>query len=191
MGSAVQQTLMFLIQFIFGLFSFVIVLRVWLRAIHADYNHPFVNSIAKSTTPLVRKLQKHIPDFGSIETASIVLLLLLTLVKLFLISFIAGHIPGVGGLFIWTLASLVEVVLDTVFYMMIMMAILSWIPNAQPDLYRLLAQLTEPLLQPVRRMIPLLGGMDLSPVVVLIVIQVIEMLMVNPVVRLGIGAAFR
>ena len=190
MGSVVQQTLMFIIQFIFGLYSFIIVLRLWLRMVDADYNHPFVASIAKSTTPIVRKLHKYIPDFGSIETASLVLLLILTLVKLLLVSFISGHIPQVGGLLAWTLASMIEALLDTVFYIMIMMAILSWIPNAQPALYALLMQITAPLLMPVRRFVPLLGGMDLSPVVVLVAIQVIEMLMVQPVIRASLSAAF-
>lgn len=191
MGSVVQQTLMFIIQFIFGLYSFVIVLRLWLRMAHADYNNPFVASIAKSTTPLVRKLQKYLPDIGNIETASLVLLLALTLIKLLLVSFISGHVPQAGGLLAWTLASVIEVLLDTVFYLMIMMAILSWIPNAQPGLHSLLAQITAPLLMPVRRFVPLLGGMDLSPVIVLVVIQVIEMLMVHPIIRASLSAAFR
>lgn len=191
MGTAVQQTLMFLVQFIFGLYSFVVVLRIWLRAIHADYNHPFVTSIARTTTPVVRQLQKYIPDIKGLETASVVLLLLLVLVKLLLISFIAGHIPAIAGLFVWAVASMIEVFLDTIFYLMIMMAILSWIPNAQPSLHLLLAQASEPILQPVRKIVPLLGGMDLSPVVVLLAIQVIEMLMVQPVIRAGISAAFR
>lgn len=193
MGSAVQQTLMFIVQFIFGLYSFIIVLRLWLRMVHADadYNFPFVAGIARATTPVVRKIQKYIPDFVNIETASLVLLLIITLIKLLLVSFISGHVPQVGGLLAWTLGSMVEVFLDTMFYLMIMMAILSWIPNAQPSLYSLLAQITVPLLAPVRRFIPLFGGMDLSPVVVLLAIQVIEMLMVQPVIRASIGAAFR
>jgi len=191
MESAVQQTLMFIVQFIFGLYSFVIVLRLWLRMVDADYHHPFVASIAKSTTPIVRKLQKYLPDFGHIETASLVLLLVLTLVKLLLMSFISGHIPQALGLLAWTLASAIEVILDAVFYVMIIMAVLSWIPNANPMLYGLLIQITTPLLMPVRRVIPLLGGMDLSPVVVLVVIQVLEMLVVHPVIRASLSAAFR
>lgn len=191
MGNALQQTLMFIVQFIFGLYSFVIVLRLWLQMLHADYHHPFVASIAKSTTPVVRKLKKYLPDFGSIETASVVLLLILTLVKLLLISFISGHVPQAGGLLAWTLVSMIEVMLDAVFYVMIMMAILSWIPHAQPDLYGLLMQITTPLLQPIRRIIPLLGGMDLSPIIILLGVQVIEMLLVQPVIRASLIAAFR
>lgn len=191
MGSAVQQTLMFIVQFVFGLYSFVIVLRLWLRMVDADYNHPFVASIAKSTTPVVRKLQKYLPDFGHFEAASLVLLLIATLVKLLLVSFISGHIPHAVGLLAWTLASVIEVVLDAAFYVMIIMAILSWIPNANPMLYGLLMQITTPLLMPIRKWVPLLGGMDLSPVVVLIVIQVVEMLLVNPIIRASLSATFR
>lgn len=190
MGSAVQQTLMFIVQFIFGLYSFVIVLRLWLRTVNADYNHPVVNSIARSTAPVVRKFQKYIPDIGKIETASVVLLLVITLLKLLLISFISGHIPNAGGLIAWTIGSSIEVCLDAAFYVMIIMALLSWIPNAQPQLYSLLAQLTAPILQPIRRIVPLIMGMDMSPVVMLLLIQVIEMLIVNQIIRAGISAAF-
>lgn len=191
MGSAVQQTLMFIVQFVFGLYSFVIVLRLWLRMVDADYNHPFVASIAKSTTPVVRKLQKYLPDFGHFETATLVLLLIVTLVKLLLVSFISGHIPHAVGLLAWTLASVIEVVLDAAFYVMIIMAILSWIPNANPMLYGLLMQITTPVLMPVRKWVPLLGGMDLSPVVVLIVVQVMEILIIHPVIRASLSATFR
>lgn len=191
MGSAVQQALMFIVQFVFGLYSFVIVLRLWLRMVDADYRNPFVMSIAKSTTPVVRKLQKFLPDIRHFETASLVLLLVITLIKLILISFISGYIPHIAGLIAWTLASMLEVVLDAVFYLMIIMAILSWIPNANPSLYGVLMQITAPILMPVRRVIPLLGGMDVSPIVVLVVIQVLEMLFVHPIMHASLSAAFR
>lgn len=191
MGAAVQQTLIFLVQFIFGLYSFVIVLRIWLLAVGANYNHPFVTGVAKTTTPVVRKLQKFIPDISGIELASVILLLLITLIKLLLMSFIAGHVPNPGGLMAWTLGSAIEVCLDAAFYVMIIMALLSWMPNAQPALYGLLAQMTMPILQPVRKVIPLIAGMDLSPVVLLVVIQVVEMLAINPLVRAGLSAALR
>lgn len=191
MGSAIQHALMFIVQFIFGLYSFVIVLRLWLRMVDADYHHPFVASIVKSTTPVIRKLQKYLPNLGHIETASLVLLLIVTLVKLLLVSFISGHIPHAVGLLTWTLASAIEVVLDAAFYVMIIMAVLSWIPNANPMLYGLLMQITAPLLMPVRRVVPLLGGMDLSPVVVLVVIQVVEMLLVQPMIHASLSVAFK
>lgn len=191
MSSVIQQTLMFIIQFVFGLYSFMIVLRLWLRKVDADYQHPFVASIAKSTTPIVRKLQKYLPDMGRIETASLVLLLAVTFVKLWLISFISGHIPHAGGLLAWALISTLEVILDAIFYVMILMAILSWIPNAQPMLYGLLIQMTTAVLTPVRRFVPLFGGMDLSPVVVLLLVQVIEMALVHPLMRMSLSAAFR
>lgn len=191
MSSAVQHALMFIVQFIFGMYSFVIVLRFFLRMVNADYHHPFVAGIAKSTTPVIRKLQKYLPDVGHVETASLVLLLIVTLVKLLLVSFISGYIPHVVGLLAWTFASMIEVVLDTVFYMMIMMAILSWLPNANPMLYGLLMQVTAPFLMWIRRWVPLFGGMDLSPVVMLLVIQIVEMLVVNPVMRASLSAAFR
>jgi YggT family protein len=190
MTAVLQQTLMFIVQFVFGLYSFVIVMRLWLRLIGIDHGHPMVLSIAKATNPIVNKLQKYIPSFGQLEIASVVLLVVVTLVKLLLVSFISGHIPQPGGLVVWTLISAIEVGLDAIFYMMIMMALLSWIPSAQPAMYSLLTQITSPLLAPIRRMVPLLGGMDLSPVIILVVVQVLEMLLVHPVVRASLMASF-
>lgn len=191
MGSVVQQVLMFLVQFIFGLYGFAIVARIWLRLIDADYHHPFVASIAKTTGPVVKRLQKYIPDLGKMENASIVFLLLLILIKLLLVSFISGHVPRAAGLIAWTLSSTIEVGCDTIFYVMIIMAILSWIPNAQPGLASLFTQMTAPILAPIRRFVPLFAGMDLSPIVVLVIIQIIEMLLVQPVIRASLMAAFQ
>ena len=190
MGSALQQTLMFIVQFVFGLYSFMIVLRLWVRLACVSNEHPLLTSIAKTTNPIIKPLRKYIPDFGNYELASVVLLLGVILLKLVLVSFISGYIPQPAGLFAWTLISTIEVGLDTVFYVMIMMAILSWIPNAQPILLSLLSQITAPLLAPVRRFVPLFGGMDLSPVIVLVVVQILEILFVHPVMRASLMAAF-
>lgn len=190
MGTILQQTFMFLVQFVFGLYSFAVILRLWLRLASLDAYQPFIAAIAKSTAPIIHPLKKYLPDIGHLESASMVLLLVVTLVKLLLVSFISGHVPQPIGLLAWTLISTVEVCLDTIFYVMIITAILSWIPHAQPALSSLFAQMTAPLLAPIRRFIPLLGGMDLSPIVVLVAIQIIEMLMVHPIVRASLMAAF-
>lgn len=188
MSSTIQQALIFIIQFVFGLYAFLLALRVWLRAMHADYHHPFVGGVAKVTAPLIKRL-KCIPDIKNIELASIVLLFVVTLVKLILVSVIVGHIPNLFGLIMWTLGTMLEVGLDVVFYVMIFMALLSWMPQVQPMLFGLLSQLTQPLLQPVRKIIPLLGGMDISPIVVLLIAQLLDILIAHPLIRVGLNAA--
>lgn len=189
MGSSIQQALIFIVQFIFGLYAFSLVLRIWMRALHADYLHPFVNSIDKITTPVVKPFVKFIPDFKKIELAGVVVLLIVTLIKLFLMSIIAGQMPNMIGLLIWSVGSIVETICDAVFYMMVIMALLSWMPQVQPMLFSLLHQLTQPLLQPVRRIIPLLGGMDLSPIVALLIAQILNILIAHPIMRVGLNAA--
>lgn len=189
MGSAVQQTLIFIVQFVFGLYAFSLVLRIWMRALHADYLHPFVNSIDKITTPIVKLFYKFVPDFKKIELAGVVVLFIVTLIKLLLISVIAGQVPNIFGLLIWSIGSMLETICDTVFYMMVIMALLSWMPQVQPMLFALLNQLTQPLLRPVRRIVPLLGGMDLSPIAVLLLAQILNMLIAHPIMRVGLNAA--
>lgn len=186
--TAIQQAGLFLVQFIFSLYAFLLVLRIWLRAVHADYYHPMVMSVAKLTTPLVKRFT-FIADIKSIECASVVLLFFITLIKLVLVSLIAGQVPHFPGLILWTLGTLLEVGLDTVFYMMMFMALLSWMPHVQPTLFALLNQLTQPILQPVRRVLPLIAGMDFSAIAVLAVAQILEILLAHPWIRIGLNTA--
>lgn len=190
MGSLIQQTLMFIVQFIFGLYSFMIVLRLWVRLSGVTERHPLLIGIGKTTSPLIRKLQALIPDLGRFESSSLLLLLVVTLLKLLLMSFLSGHMPHLPGLLAWILISAIEVGFDTIFYVMILMAILSWIPNAQPAMLSLLTQISVPLLAPIRKFIPLFGGMDLSPVVLLLIVQVMEIVFVHPVMRASLMATF-
>ncbi len=190
MSSAIQQVLMFIVQFVFGLYSFMLALRIWARWSHMSGEHPLLTGIARSTSPVIKVLKKYIPNLGHVELSSIVLLLAVTLIKLLLVSFISGHIPQPMGLFAWTVISAIEVGLDAIFYVMILMAILSWIPHAQPAMLSLLTQISAPLLAPIRKFVPLFGGMDISPVVLLLIVQIIEMLLVHPVMRASLMAAF-
>lgn len=191
MGASIQQVLIFIIQFIFGLYSFLIILRLWIRLFDVSDQLFFLEGIAKATNPLLKRLRSSIPDIGRLESSSLVLLFVLTLIKLILVSFISGHIPHFMGLLAWTLMTAIESILDAIFYVMIILAILSWIPHVQPAMFSLLTRITTPLLAPIRKYIPLLGGMDVSPVVLLLIIQILEIIIVHPFIRVSLMAALK
>lgn len=186
MASVVQQALIFLVQFIFSLYSFLLALRVWMRAVHADYNHPFVTGVARLTTPLIKRLH-FIGDIKNIELASLALLFVVIVIKLVLMSLLAGELPGLLGLIIGACGTLLNVGLDLIFYVMIFMALLGWMPQAQPALFVLVSQLTQPILQPVRKILPTLYGMDVSPLIVLLVAQLVKILVSDPLIRAGLN----
>ena len=188
--AGIQQSFLLIIQTAFSLYAIVVLLRVMVHAVGADYYQPLVHAIAKVTDWPVNKLKKFIPDFRVLETAALVLLLILFFVKAYLISFVQGAFPNVFGVLIWSLGSVIHLFLQTMFYLVILRALLSWLPSFQmAAIQPLLVQLTEPLMALARRYIPLVGGLDLSPVVLLVAIQVVTLIIANPIISVGLRVA--
>ena len=189
MGDAVQLTFQFLIETLFGLFSIAVLIRVLLHSVQADYYNPIVNAVIRMTTAVVKWPKKIIPDVKNIETSALAVLLLVIFLKLFLVILINGQFPTIAGLILWTIGSALALFVKTMLYLIIINAVLSWIPNVQPTFQALLVQLTDPLLKPARKYIPLVGGLDLSPLVVLVALQVLLILIVGPLLSAGASAA--
>ena len=188
--AGIQQSLLLIIQTVLGLYAVAVILRVMMRAIHADFYQPIVQGVSKITDWPANKLKKFIPDFKNIELAGVVLLLAVLLVKAFLVSFVQGFFPNIIGVLIWVIGSAIHLSLQTLFYLVIIRALLSWLPAFQvASLQPLLMQLTEPVMAPARKYIPLVGGFDLSPIAVLVVIQVLMFIVANPIMNMGLRIA--
>jgi YggT family protein len=189
MGQAAQQTILFLVQVLFGLYSVALLLRVLLHSAQADFYNPIVNAIIRITGPVVKWPKKCIPNIKGLETSAVLVLLAVVFIKLLCISALNANFPNIPGLVIWAVGDTLSLCIQTMFYLIIINAIISWIPNVQPTIQALLGQLTNPLLRPARKFIPTLGGLDLSPLAVLILLQVVTMLIVNPIMRAGMMTA--
>ena len=122
-----------------------------------------------------------IPGYGGIDLAAVVLMFLLQILNLLLIFMLRGVPPGLGSVFILSLAELLSLAINVFLGAIIIQVILSWInPGAYNPLTSLLYSLTEPLLRPARRMIPPVSGIDFSPLIVLIVLQLGKMIIIPP-----------
>ena len=166
-----NEGVLFLVQTIFSMYIMAVVLRIWLQLARADFFNPLSQLIARITNPVLRPLERVIPSTGRLNLAAVVLGFLLSLLALYLRVVILGVSVDIVPLLIISLRYFVGIVLQLIFWILIIRAILSWFSQGGIPLEIVLHQLTEPMLQPIRRVIPAIGGLDLSVLVVLIGIQ--------------------
>lgn len=182
-----------LVQTLGGLYLLAVLLRFLLQIARADFYNPFTQAIVKVTDPAVRVFRRLVPGYRGVDFASLVLAFLLQCIFTALLITMSGFaIPGVGLIITWSALGLLSFVLNIYFWGMIISIISSFIApfSAHPALV-LIRQLTEPLMAPFRRLLPSMGGLDLSPIFVFLALQIIRTVIimpagVNPTVVLGI-----
>jgi len=168
----------FLISTLFNLYLMVVLLRLWLQLARADFYNPFSQFVVKATHPIVGPMRRVFPSLGSFDTATLVLAFLVSMLKITTLSLMfAGGLPNVITL---TLGSLLDVVnegLSLVFWVLILSAVLSWVSQGRSPIEYVLNQLTDPILKPIRKILPPMGGLDLSVLVAIIGLQFIRILL--------------
>jgi YggT family protein len=167
----------FLINTLFDLYLMVVLLRLWLQLAKADFYNPFSQFIVKATHPIIGPMRRLLPSFGSLDTATLVLALLIGMLKIFVLNMVmgGGELYFIG-LFLTGALVVLKEIFSLMFWVLIIRALLSWVSQGYNPIEGVLHQLTEPLLAPIRRIIPPLGGLDLSVLVALIALQFIQIL---------------
>ena len=163
-------------------------LRFLLQLVQANYYNSISQGVSRFTAPLIMPF-KSLPIIGSFNTGALLSALLIQAVGAGLCMTLGGGIPGIGQLIIWSILSVFGVMINLVFYALLGMIILSWLsPGASNPGAELVIQLSEPFLGPFRRLVPNLGGLDLSPILLFVVINVLEGLVINgPARSLGMS----
>jgi YggT family protein len=179
----------FLLNTAFGLFIGAVMLRMLLQLVRADFYNPLSQAIVKLTNPLLRPLRRHVPAIGPIDTASLLLMVVLQVVNLLLAAAMFGVTPAIATLSLLTLAELLSKFIYIQMFGIILLAVSSWVaPAGYNPVLGLIAALTGPVLRPLRRHLPSLGGLDLSPLVALVLLQLALMLIVAPLTDLAARA---
>lgn len=175
---------LFLVQFIIGLVIFALMLRFLLRATHADWRHPIVGFTAKVTNPICFPVNKVLPAKGRWDFAA---LITATIIQTLFVLFIGWMTEREFGIAFITLASITEVLnqlLDMMFWLIIIQVILSWVsPQYNPNT-AIFNQITDPILAPFRRLIPPIGGMDLSPIFAILAIKLAQIVIIGSIVQM-------
>lgn len=172
-----MQAMLFLIDTAFNLLLMVVILRVWLQLARADFYNPFSQFIVKVTNPAVLPLRRLIPSIGKVDTATVVLAYLVAVAKLVALQLILIGTIQIPAIFVSGVFVLLKETLILLFWILILRAVLSWISQGRNPVELVVQQLTEPLVRPIRRVIPPLGGLDLSVFVLIIAIQFINILL--------------
>ncbi len=185
-----------LTQTLFSFLLLAIILRLLLQLARADFYNPISQFLVKLSNPMLLPLRKIIPPLGKIDSASVVLALLvqiLAMVTLLLI--FDARIPNIVTLLGWATIGCLALVANVYFFAILINIILSWVaPGTRHPAAVLLYQLTEPVMRPFRKLIPDMGGIDLSPILVFLSINIIQILLksmaqasgLNPILVFGL-----
>lgn len=168
----------FLVGTLLDLYLMVVLLRLWLQLARADFYNPFSQFVVKATHPIVGPMRRIIPPIGRLDTATLVLALAIAMLKVFLLGFMQGvaNINPISLVITGFLIVLKEV-FSLIFWVLILRAILSWVSQGYNPIELVMQQLTEPFLAPIRKIIPPLGGLDLSILFAIIALQFIQLLL--------------
>lgn len=162
----------FIVKTLLDLYLITFLLRFLLQWTRADFHNPLSQFIVQVTNPIVRPLRRMIPSWRGLDLATLVALLLLQLLVTFGLVWVKGEVVGPVDVFGYAVLRTFVAAVRLYFFTILIYALLSWVsPGQWSPLTSVLASLNEPLLRPVRRVIPPVGGLDLSPLFVLIGLQ--------------------
>jgi YggT family protein len=179
-----QNALVFIIRTLFDLYILTFAMRLLLQWAAVDKRNPLVQFILRVTNPLVIPLRRLLPPVGRIDTATAVVLVGLQVVATALVVRIGcvGE-PEIVPILSLAVLNVVRLALSIFTWSIIIYVVLSWVsPGGYNPGAALVAAIVEPVLAPFRRLIPAIGGLDLSPLFALIALQAVSMLL--PVERL-------
>ena len=179
------QAAVFLVQTLLGLYVMILLIRLLLQFTRADFYNPIAQALVKVTQPVVSPLQKVLPRAGRLSLPTLVVAIVVQALLIAMVFMLSGlGWPNLFNVVIWSLIGIASQILDILFFAILGSIILSWVaPQSHHPATLLLRQITEPVMAPARRLLPNLGGLDFSPIVVFIVINLVEMMAVYPLAQ--------
>ena len=176
-SSYLTNPLEFLISTLFSLYILAVMLRFILGAVRADFYNPVSQFLVRITNPLLVPMRRVIPSFRQYDTSALLLMLLLQLVSLIIVIMLRGVSVSFVALLLVAIGELVILAFNVFIFAIVIQVILSWInPGNYNPVNAMLASITRPVMGPIQRLIPPVSGIDLSPLVALIGLQVLKML---------------
>ena len=174
--NTVNQAGLFLVQSIGTFYLMLVILRLLLQVARADFYNPITQFIVKATHPPLAPLRRVIPPLGRLDMATVVLALLVQwiVIQISLVMFGTGVVSPLP-LLSWGLLGILSLILKIYLYGLLAVIILSWVaPHSNHPAINLVRQLLEPVSEPFRRIIPAIGGLDLSPIFIFLAINVLQ-----------------
>ncbi|QKJ88574.1 YggT family protein [Paramixta manurensis] len=170
-------TLTFLVKTLIDLYVMVLLLRIWMQWSRCDFYNPLSQFIVKVTQPILKPLRRIIPAIGPVDTASLLLAFVLTTLKYPILLLIQVGALSVDPMNLLVgLLSLIKSAGYLVFWVIIIRSLMSWVSQGRSPIDYVLIQLTEPLMAPIRRILPAMGGIDFSAMIVVLILYMLNYL---------------
>ena len=179
--SGLNGAAIFVIQTLGSLYLLIVLLRFILQLVRANFYNPLCQFIVKATQPLLKPLRRVIPSLFGLDMSSLVLAILVQMVIFAIVLTLSYMSFNILGLLAWAIIGVTALFLKVFFFALIISVILSWVaPGSNSPGAELVNQITEPALAPFRRMLPSMGGLDISPIIAFMVIQLIQSYVIPP-----------
>lgn len=189
--NALNEITLYLLQTAIGIYLLIMLMRFVLQLSLADFYNPISQFLVRATNPLVLPVRRIVPARGRLDFASLLLAILIQLLGIVVIVVMNGFsLPAVSLLLAWSVIAVLGLLVKIYFFALLGMIILSWIaPGTSNPAAYLMHQITEPVMAPFRRIIPPMGGLDFSPIVLFILINVVQIALRNFAMGLGLPPA--
>ena len=179
--SGLNGAAIFVIQTLGSLYLLIVLLRFILQLVRANFYNPLCQFTVKATQPLLKPLRRVIPSLFGLDMSSLVLAIVVQMVILAVVLTLSYMSFNVLGLLLWAIIGVTALFLKVFFFALIINVILSWVaPGSTSPGAELVNQITEPALAPFRRFLPSMGGLDISPILAFMVIQLIQSYVIPP-----------
>ncbi|MEO0367922.1 MAG: YggT family protein [Pseudomonadota bacterium] len=171
-----------IVETLIGLYLYVILLRFWMQWVRADFRNPLGQFVIAVTNPIVLPLRTLLPAIGKIDTATVVFAFIVATIKVAAILWLSGYQPDWLTLLIFgageTLRSSIHIFIAAI----ILHIVASWVASGMYNpIFAVAYQIAEPLLAPARRILPPIGGIDISPILVFLFLNLSLVLLVAPI----------
>ena len=173
-----MNALLFIVKTLFELYLYTFILRFALQWVRADFSNPLSQAVVQITNPLVRPLRRFVPGWRGLDMATLVAVIALEFAgTAALLAFLTGAAPNAATLISVTGMRIVIHVIRLYLFAILIHVILSWVSTGGYNpVAAVVYRLCDPLLRPVRKLVPAIGGLDLSALFVLIGLQALQML---------------
>ncbi|AMN77722.1 MULTISPECIES: YggT family protein [Pseudomonas] len=171
----------YVLQTLGSLYLLIVLMRFVLQLVRANFYNPLCQFIVKATQPLLKPLRRIIPSLFGLDMSSLVLAILVQLALMALTLLLTyGTTGNFVQLLVWAIIGVTALFLKIFFFALIISVILSWVaPGSHNPGAELVNQICEPALAPFRRLLPNLGGLDISPILAFMVLKLLDMLVIN------------
>ncbi len=187
-----SQILITTLQIVSTFYLTIVLLRFLLQLAKADFYNPISQFVVKATNPPLKPLRKIIPGLGAFDGSALMLAILVQMLAFVLILMtLNSGIPAINPitLLAWSAITVLGLIVKIYFWSVIAVVVVSWIaPGSNHPAIQLVAQITEPVMRPVRNVMPSMGGLDLSPIVVFLILNILSVVINHMAAAAGLGS---